>query len=308
MIEVENLSKRYGKTRAVDHVTFDVRPGRVTGFLGPNGSGKSTTMRMILHLDHPTTGSVRLNGQPYTSHPEPLRVIGALLDAHAVEGARTAQNHLRWLAHSNGINPARVRDMIDLVGLNDVANNRVKTFSMGMHQRLGIAAALLGNPRILMFDEPLNGLDAEGIVWLRNTLKSLASNGCTVFISSHMLTELAQTADHLIVIGRGQILADEPTSKILSDYASGVVVVHSERPGELADHLTRAGARISRTDTGALTVTGLNGTTIGAIAAAAGIALGELTSRSASLEQAFLAITGDATDFRSKPDRPGRPR
>ena len=299
MIEIDDLSKRYGHTLAVDHLSFTVQPGRVTGFLGPNGSGKSTTMRMILGLDHPTTGSVRINGRPYTSYPQPIQVIGALLDAKAADTKRTAANHLRWLAYSNGIPGGRVREVLRLVGLDDVADAHVGTFSLGMYQRLGIAVALLGDPQILMFDEPLNGLDAEGIIWLRTTLKSFAAQGRTILLSSHLMSEIAQTADHLVVIGRGRLLADAPAHEIVTAHASTSVVVKAARISELAEHLTARGGQILPADSGAVSVTGLDATTIGAIAAAAGISLDELTTREGSLEQAFLDLTHGATDYRA---------
>lgn len=299
VIEIDDVSKRYGRTLAVDHLTFSVHPGRVTGFLGPNGSGKSTTMRMIIGLDHPTTGSVRINGRPYTSYPQPIQVIGALLDAKAADPKRTAANHLRWLAYSNGIPGGRVRRVLDLVGLADVADAHVGTFSLGMYQRLGIAVALLGDPQILMFDEPLNGLDAEGIMWLRTTLKSFAAQGRTILLSSHLMSEIAQTADHLVVIGRGRLLADGPAHEIVAAHASTSVVVRAKRIAELVEHLTTKGAHIHPADNAAVAVTGLDATTIGAIAAGAGIALDELTVREGSLEQAFLDLTHNATDYRA---------
>ena len=299
MIEIDDLSKRYGHTLAVDHLSFTVHPGRVTGFLGPNGSGKSTTMRMILGLDHPTTGKVRINGRPYDSYTQPLRVIGALLDAKAADGARTAANHLRWLAYSNGIPARRVREVLRLVGLADVADDHVRTFSLGMHQRLGIAVALLGDPPILMFDEPLNGLDAEGIIWLRTSLKSFAAQGRTILLSSHLMSEIAQTADHLVVIGRGRLLADAPVHAVVAAHATTSVVVRAARLTELITHLRARGGQILPADNGAVAVTGLDSATIGAIAAAAGIALDELTAREGSLEQAFLDLTHGVTDYQA---------
>ncbi|MEO7398091.1 MAG: ATP-binding cassette domain-containing protein [Ilumatobacteraceae bacterium] len=299
MIEIDDLSKRYGHTRAVDHLSFTVHPGRVTGFLGPSGSGKSTTMRMILGLDHPTTGSVRINRRPYTSYPQPIQVIGALLDAKAADAKRTAASHLRWLAYSNGIPGGRVREVLSLVGLDDVADAYVGTFSLGMYQRLGIAVALLGDPQILMFDEPLNGLDAEGIIWLRTTLKSFAAQGRTILLSSHLMSEIAQIADHLVVIGRGRLLADAPAHEIVAAHASTSVVVKAARISELAEHLIARGGQVLPADSGAVSVTGLDATTIGAIAAAAGIGLDELTTREGSLEQAFLDLTHGVTDYRA---------
>ena len=225
MIEAKHLTKRYGKTVAVDEVSFTVQPGRVTGFLGPNGAGKSTTMRMILGLDTPSSGSVLVDGKPYRELTDPLRSVGALLDAKAIVGGRSAANHLTWLADSNGIARRRVSEVLDIVGLSDVAGKRVGTFSLGMNQRLGIAAALLGDPETVMFDEPINGLDPDGILWIRNLMKSLAAEGRTVFLSSHLMSEMAQTADHLLVIGRGRIIADASTEEFINRQR------RPERPG-----------------------------------------------------------------------------
>ena len=225
MIEAKHLTKRYGKTVAVDEVSFTVKPGQVTGFLGPNGAGKSTTMRMILGLDAPTSGEVRVDGKPYHQLADPLRSVGALLDAKAIVGGRSAANHLMWLADSNGIARRRVSEVLDIVGLSDVAGRKVGTFSLGMNQRLGIAAALLGDPETVMFDEPINGLDPEGILWIRNFMKALAAEGRTVFLSSHLMSEMAQTADHLIVIGRGRIIADAGTDEFINRHTA------AERPG-----------------------------------------------------------------------------
>ena len=240
MIQADHLTKCYGKTVAVDEVSFVVRPGRVTGFLGPNGAGKSTTMRMILGLDTPTAGAVRVNGKPYRELTDPLRSLGALLDAKAVDGGRTAANHLRWLADSNGIARRRVGQVLELVGLTDVAGKRLGTFSLGMSQRLGIAAALLGDPETVMFDEPINGLDPDGIVWIRNLMKSLASEGRTVFLSSHLMSEMAQTADHLLVIGRGRIMADASTDDFVNGHSTATVRARALEPREPVSytHLT----------------------------------------------------------------------
>ena len=223
MIEARHLTKRYGKTVAVDDVSFVVRPGRVTGFLGPNGAGKSTTMRMVLGLDAPSSGSVLIDGKPYGELADPLRSVGALLDAKAIVGGRSAANHLKWLADSNGVARRRVGDVLDIVGLSDVAGKRVGTFSLGMNQRLGIAAALLGDPHTVMFDEPINGLDPDGILWIRNLMKSLAAEGRTVFLSSHLMSEMAQTADHLLVIGRGRIMADASTDDFVNGHSTATV-------------------------------------------------------------------------------------
>ena len=234
MIEARHLTKRYGKTVAVDEVSFVVRPGRVTGFLGPNGAGKSTTMRMILGLDAPSAGSVLIDGKPYGELADPLRSVGALLDAKAIVGGRSAANHLKWLADSNGVPRRRVSEVLDIVGLSDVAGRRVGTFSLGMNQRLGIAAALLGDPHTVMFDEPINGLDPDGILWIRNLMKSLAAEGRTVFLSSHLMSEMAQTADHLLVIGRGRIMADASTDDFVNGHSAATV-----RPGPGAERTRR---------------------------------------------------------------------
>ena len=241
MIEAKHLTKRYGKTVAVDDVSFVVRPGRVTGFLGPNGAGKSTTMRMVLGLDAPSSGSVLIDGKPYAELADPLRSVGALLDAKAIVGGRSAANHLKWLADSNGVPRRRVGEVLGIVGLSDVAAKRVGTFSLGMNQRLGIAAALLGDPHTVMFDEPINGLDPDGILWIRNLMKSLAAEGRTVFLSSHLMSEMAQTADHLLVIGRGRIMADASTDDFVNGHSAATVRAGLE-PRELADALSPRGA------------------------------------------------------------------
>ena len=242
MIEAQHLTKRYGTTVAVDEASFAVRPGRVTGFLGPNGAGKSTTMRMILGLDTPSSGSVLVNGKPYRELTDPLRSVGALLDAKAIVGGRSAASHLAWLADSNGIARRRVTEVLELVGLSDVAGKRVGTFSLGMNQRLGIAAALLGDPETVMFDEPINGLDPDGILWIRNLMKSLAAQGRTVFLSSHLMSEMAQTADHLLVIARGRIIADASTDEFVNRNSTPSVRVRALQPADLAAALTRRGA------------------------------------------------------------------
>jgi ABC-2 type transport system ATP-binding protein len=299
MIQANGLTKHYGETVAVDEASFTVRPGRVTGFLGPNGAGKSTTMRMILGLDRPTRGTATINGSAYGELPAPLRAVGALLDAKAVDAGRSAANHLLWLADSNRIERRRVDEVLDTVGLSDVAGHRVGTFSLGMNQRLGIASALLGDPGTLIFDEPINGLDPDGILWIRNLMRSLASEGRTVFLSSHLMSEMAQTAEHLIVIGRGRIIADDSVEKIVAGNASSSVKVRAPRQAELADVLVGQGARIERSPDGALTVIGLDSTAIGAAAAAHGIALVELTPEGATLEDAFLELTHHETDYRA---------
>ena len=269
----------------------------MTGFLGPNGAGKSTTMRMILGLDAPSAGSVLIDGKPYSQLTDPLRSVGALLDAKAIVGGRSAANHLKWLAASNGIARRRVSEVLDLVGLSDVAGKRVGTFSLGMSQRLGIAAALLGDPQTLMFDEPINGLDPDGILWIRNLMKSLASEGRTVFLSSHLMSEMAQTADHLLVIGRGRIIADASTEEFINGNAAPTVRVRALEQTDLADALTRRGALVESSPDGALVVTGLDSTAIGGVAATHGITLVELAAHEASLEQAFFELTRNETDY-----------
>jgi ABC-2 type transport system ATP-binding protein len=297
MIEARQLTKRYGKTVAVDEISFTVQPGQVTGFLGPNGAGKSTTMRMILGLDTPTSGTVRVDGKPYRQLADPLRSVGALLDAGAIVGGRTAANHLNWLADSNGIPRRRVAEVLDVVGLSDVAGRRVGTFSLGMNQRLGIAAALIGDPETVMFDEPINGLDPEGIVWIRNLMKSLASEGRTVFLSSHLMSEMAQTADHLLVIGRGRIIADASTDEFVNRHTAPSVRVRAVQPAELAEALTLRGARLECGPDGAMVVTGLDSAAIGGAAAAHDITLVELAPLGSSLEEAYFDLTRDETDF-----------
>jgi len=299
MIQADQLTKHYGETVAVDRVSFTVRPGRVTGFLGPNGAGKSTTMRMILGLDRPTEGSVTVNGSAYRELPAPLRAVGALLDAKAVDPGRSAANHLRWLADSNHIERSRVADVLETVGLSDVARQRVGTFSLGMNQRLGIAAALLGDPETLIFDEPINGLDPDGILWIRSLMRSLAAEGRTVFLSSHLMSEMAQTADHLIVIGRGRIVADDSVEAIIAGNASESVKVRAADQVALAAVLAAHGASVEPTLDGALTVTGVDAATIGALAAANSLALAELTPEGATLEDAFLELTHNETDYRA---------
>jgi ABC-2 type transport system ATP-binding protein len=297
MIEARQLTKRYGKTVAVDEISFTVQPGRVTGFLGPNGAGKSTTMRMVLGLDTPTSGIVRVDGKPYRKLADPLRSVGALLDAGAIVGGRTAANHLKWLADSNGIPRHRVAEVLDVVGLSDVAGRRVGTFSLGMNQRLGIAAALIGDPETVMFDEPINGLDPEGIVWIRNLMKSLASEGRTVFLSSHLMSEMAQTADHLLVIGRGRIIADASTDEFVNRHTAPSVRVRAVQQADLAEALTQRGALIECGPDGAMVVTGLDSAAIGGAAAAHDITLVELAPFGSSLEEAYFDLTRDETDF-----------
>ncbi len=297
MIEAQLLTKHFGKTVAVDGASFIVHPGRVTGFLGPNGAGKSTTMRMILGLDAPSSGEVRVNGKPYAQLTNPLRSVGALLDAKAIVGGRSAANHLKWLADSNDIDRRRVDEVLDVVGLTDVAGKKVGTFSLGMNQRLGIAAALIGDPATVMFDEPINGLDPDGILWIRNLMKSLASEGRTVFLSSHLMSEMAQTADHLLVIGRGRIIADASTDEFVNRNSVPSVRVRALEASELADALTRRGALVESAPDGCIVVRGLDAAAVGGVASSDGFTLIELAPQVSSLEEAFFDLTRDETEF-----------
>jgi ABC-2 type transport system ATP-binding protein len=299
VIEARELTKDYGTKRAVDGLTFTVQPGIVTGFLGPNGSGKSTTMRLILGLDAPTDGDVTVNGRHYRDHPSPLHEVGALLEARSVHTGRSAYNHLLALAQTHGIPKRRVTELIDLVGLHDVARKRSGQFSLGMGQRLGIAAALLGDPKTVMLDEPVNGLDPEGIHWVRNLLKGLAAEGRTVFVSSHLMSEMALTADHLIVIGRGKLIADTSVDEFVARASTShkVVLVRSPEAERLRNALARPGVSFVEADRGALEVHGLTAEQVGDAAAAAGIALHELTPHQASLEEAFMDLTRDDVEF-----------
>jgi ABC-2 type transport system ATP-binding protein len=297
MIEVRQLTKRYGKAVAVDEISFTVQPGRVTGFLGPNGAGKSTTMRMILGLDTPTSGAVRVDGKPYHQLADPLRTVGSLLDASAIVGGRSAANHLNWLADSNGIPRRRVAEVLDVVGLSDVAGKRVGTFSLGMNQRLGIAAALIGDPDTVLFDEPINGLDPEGILWIRNLMKSLAAEGRTVFLSSHLMSEMAQTADHLLVIGRGRLIADASTDEFVNRHTAPSVRVRAIQQADLAEAMSQRGALIECGPDGAMVVTGLDSAAIGGAASAHDITLIELAPLGSSLEEAYFDLTRDETEF-----------
>jgi ABC-2 type transport system ATP-binding protein len=299
MIEVYELAKRYGQAIAVDELTFEVHPGKVTGFLGPNGSGKSTTMRIILGLDAPNAGEALVCNQPYQRLVRPLHVVGALLDAQAVHGGRTAFRHVESIARSNGIGRARVAEVLGRAGLDSVAGKRVGGFSLGMKQRLGIAVALLGDPPVLMFDEPVNGLDPEGILWIRQLMRSLAAEGRTVFVSSHLMSEMALTADHVIVIGRGSLIADCPVSDLTRAGSGGNVLVVSPYPAELSDLLRRNGASVQPEPGGGLAVIGLEAAAIAALAASAGIAIHELTPRHATLEQAYLELTSDSIEYQA---------
>ncbi|WP_043629760.1 ABC transporter ATP-binding protein [Nonomuraea candida] len=291
-IRATNLSKRYGGTAAVADLSFDVEPGRVTGFLGPNGAGKSTTMRMILGLDRPSGGSVLVDGRPYAELRHPLRKVGALLDAKAVHGGRSAHNHLLAIAQSNGIPAGRVREVLEIVGLREVAKRRVGGFSLGMAQRLGIAAALLGDPEILLFDEPVNGLDPDGILWIRTLMRKLAAEGRTVFVSSHLMSEMAQTADHLIVIGKGRLIADTSVQEFIGRSSQGYVRVRSPRLAEVAELV-----KVGELHPDHLRVTAMSTLEIGALTARAGIPLEELTFVQPSLEAAYMELTKDSLEF-----------
>jgi len=299
MIEAHGLTKRYGKTTAVDDVSFTVHPGKVTGFLGPNGAGKSTTMRMIVGLDHPTHGTVTVNGRRYDQHRAPLREVGALLDAKAVHTGRSAYNHLRAMGATHGIGTARVREVIEMTGLESVARKRVGGFSLGMGQRLGIASALLGDPHTLILDEPVNGLDPEGVVWVRNLVRYLASQGRTIFLSSHLMSEMALTADHIIVLGRGRVLADAPVADIVERSAGTTVRVCSPQAARLVELLAGKGVSITSTTPQWLEVTGTTAQAIGEVAAAAQLVLHELTPVTGSLEDAYMALTQESVEYHS---------
>ncbi|GAA1389042.1 ATP-binding cassette domain-containing protein [Kitasatospora putterlickiae] len=299
MIKVEGLSKEYGGARVVDGLDFEVRPGVVTGFLGPNGAGKSTTMRLILGLDRPTAGRALVDGRPYAELDAPLRRVGALLDAHALHGGRTARGHLRWLAASNGLPDRRVGEVLDQVGLADAAGRRIRGFSLGMLQRLGVAAALLGDPPALMLDEPVNGLDPEGIRWIRALLRDLAAEGRAVLVSSHLMTEMALTADHLVVIGRGRLLADAPTPEFIDRHGRTRIRLRAVDPDKLASLMGRSGLEARRVDGGAWEVTGTAPEALAALAAAEGVVLYEIAVQQDSLEEAFLRMTADSVEYRA---------
>ena len=298
MITVENVTKRYGDKVAVDDLSFSVKPGIVTGFLGPNGAGKSTTMRLILGLDAPTKGAATIDGRSYLDLQAPLHEVGAMLEARAVHTGRSAYNHLLALAQTHGIGRARVQEVIDLVGLQEVARKRVGGFSLGMGQRLGVAAALLGDPRILILDEPANGLDPEGIMWIRTLLKRLAKEGRTVFLSSHLMAEMAQTAEHLVVIGRGRLIADTSVDDFVQRASTGAAVrVVSQQATALRDALASKQARVDSVERNVLEVHGLTGQEIGEVALAEKIVLAELTPLQLSLEQAFMRLTGETVEY-----------
>ncbi len=299
MIEARNLTKRYGEKTAVDDITFTIPAGTVTGFLGPNGAGKSTTMRMIVGLDRPTSGSVTVNGAPYAAHRAPLREVGALLEAKAVHPGRTARSHLMALAASHRIPRRRVDEVIEQTGLGPVANKRVKGFSLGMGQRLGIAVALLGDPHTLILDEPVNGLDPEGVTWIRTLVRRLAAEGRTVLLSSHLMSEMAQTADQLLVIGRGRIIAAGPVQDVIDASTGAHVAVRSPQATELAARLEVDGARVEIRDD-ALDVRGASAEQVGELAARHGIVLHELRLERASLEEAYLTLTSSAVEYRTQ--------
>lgn len=298
MIEVAGLTKRYGARLAVDGLSFQVWPGRITGFLGPNGAGKSTTIRLVLGLDAPTGGTATVNGRPYHQLPAPLREVGSLLEAWAVHGGRSAYHHLLYLARSNGVGRRRVAEVLDLVGLTSVAGDRTRTFSLGMSQRLGIAAALLGDPAVLILDEPVNGLDTEGIRWIRGLLKDLAAQGRTVFLSSHLMSEMEQTADHLIVIGAGRLIADTTMHEFIQRNSQPVTLVRSPQPDQLRSVLQAGGAQVQLDASGAWRVSGIDSATIGDIAHAQQIALHELSPRLDTLENVYTRLTGASTEYR----------
>jgi len=301
MIEARELTKRYGDKTVVDHLSFSVKPGEVTGFLGPNGAGKSTTMRMIIGLDSPTGGSVTVNGRSYAKHAAPLHEIGSLLEAKSVHPGRTAFNHLMALAHTHGIARRRVDEVIELAGLTSVAGKRVGAFSLGMGQRLGIASALLADPAIVMLDEPVNGLDPEGVLWVRNLLRGLADEGRAVMLSSHLMSETALIADHLVIIGRGRLLADTTVDDFTREAGGGGVKVATTEATKLRSLLAGPDVTIVSSSAEELLVSGRDAREIGAIAARHGVPLYELTAQSVSLEEAFMALTQDSVEYQSAP-------
>ena len=299
MIEVQHLAKRYGEKTAVADLTFTVRPGVVTGFLGPNGAGKSTTMRMIMGLDHPTSGTALVNGKRYAEHRAPLREVGALLEARALHPGRTARAHLTAVAATAGLPKSRVAEVLELAGITSVADRRVGGFSLGMGQRLGVATALIGDPATIVLDEPVNGLDPDGVLWIRTLTRRLAAEGRTVFLSSHLMSEMAQTAEHLIVVGRGRLLSDSSTAAFIEHAGGESVRVRSPRATELTGLLAADGVTVTSGETGLLDVRGLDAATIGDRALAAGIAVHELTVVRPSLEDAFMTLTRDEREYRT---------
>ena len=308
MIEVDHVTKRYGEKVAVNDLTFSVRPGIVTGFLGPNGAGKSTTMRVILGLDAPSSGEARIDGVRYRDFPAPLHKVGALLEARAIHTGRSAYNHLLAMAQTHGIPRSRVDEVIDLVGLETVARKRAGGFSLGMGQRLGVAAALLGDPEVLILDEPANGLDPEGILWIRNLLKGLAADGRTVFLSSHLMSEIAVTAEHLVVVGRGRLIADTSVTEIVAEASKGAaVLVRTPDAVALREALAAENVTITSNGRGVLDVHGLGSEQIGELAARRGIVLHELTPKQASLEDAFMRLTGESIEYHAAALAPAEP-
>jgi ABC-2 type transport system ATP-binding protein len=305
MIEARSLTKRYGDKVAVDDLSFSVEPGKITGFLGPNGAGKTTTMRLILGLDRPTKGTVTVHGKNFRDLAQPMREVGALLDAKAVHGGRSAYNHLLCLAQTNNLPARRVGEVLDLVGLNEVARKRSGGFSLGMGQRLGIAGALLGDPAILMFDEPVNGLDPEGILWIRNLMKALAAEGRTVFVSSHLMSEMESTADHLLVIGRGRLIADCTVAEFIARNSVQTVRVRTPQADELRAAVALAGGHVAAAADGGFVVQGLAPDQIGDLAFERGIRLHELAQAHASLEQAFMELTASSVEFHAHADIDG---
>jgi len=304
MIQVESLTKSYKDKLAVDGLTFTVRPGMVTGFLGPNGAGKSTTMRMIVGLDAPTSGTVTVGGRPYAEHARPLQEVGVLLEARAIHPGRSARNHLLALAATAGIGRRRVEEVIGLVGLGEVAGRRAGAFSLGMGQRLGLASALLGDPEILILDEPVNGLDPDGVRWIRTLLTDLADEGRTVFLSSHLMSEMALTADHVIVVGRGRLLRDQPMTAFIASASSNIVRVRSPQAGRLGGLLLADAVTVRSVDEDTLEVDGHPIEHIGGVASSAGITLFELTAQSASLEEAYMELTADSVEYRATDEYP----
>jgi len=300
MISAAGLTKSYGSTTAVNDLSFDVKPGIVTGFLGPNGAGKTTSMRLILGLDRPTAGTVTVNGQSYRAKRAPLQEIGALIDPSAIHKDRSAYHHLLWQAQASGLKRQRVDEVLNLVGLGDVAGKKAGGFSLGMRQRLGIASALLGDPPVLLFDEPVNGLDPEGIQWIRSLLKQFAAEGRTVFISSHLMSEMEQTADHVLVIGRGQLVADLPITTFMHRSTHSHVRVVTLQASNLIPHLEVKGAQVTVGTANELIVTGMDASTIGAIAFAQSIPLNELSTQTASLEDAYMELTHDSVQYRAE--------
>jgi ABC-2 type transport system ATP-binding protein len=300
MIEAIGLTKRYGNTVAVDDLSFTIAPGRVTGFLGPNGAGKSTTMRMILGLDRPTSGKALIGGKTYAQLDRPLRTVGALLDAKWVHPNRSARAHLQWLAKSNGLPKRRVEEVLELVGLSAVAKRRAGGYSLGMAQRLGIAGALLGDPQVLLFDEPVNGLDPEGILWIRKFMQGLAAEGRTVLVSSHLLSEMAVTAQDLVVIGKGKIISQSSTTDFIERSTENTVLVRSPHTSKLAPLLVDKGFTVSEDADGSLTVAGASSDQIGDIAGVNGVVLHELSPQRGSLEQAFMQLTGDSVEYHAE--------